>query len=87
MPDYDAMKAILGKTITGVIVKKGPLGEKPAVAVHRVFDDDTSYEIYTDYHINFAGGLNHGGMEWARRYDTPPKGPMTNVLDISVDGP
>jgi hypothetical protein len=82
MPDYDAMKEILGKTIKGVIVKKNMSRGHPAMSVHLVFTDDTSYEIYTDYHMNFAGGLNHGEMQRVRKYGNPP---MENVLHVSVE--
>ena len=82
MPDYDAMKEILGKTIRGVIVKKNMSRGHPSMSVHLVFTDNTSYEIYTDYHLSFAGGLNSGDLEKVRRYGCPP---MENTLDISVD--
>ena len=82
MADYNALKEILGKTITGVIVKKNVNRSSPAMAVHLVFNDGTSYEIYADYPMNFAGGLNPWDMEKARKYGGPP---MENVLDISVD--
>ncbi len=85
MPDYDALKKILGKTIKGVIVKKNLKNNYPAMSVHLVFSDGTSYEIYTDYHMNFAGGLDQGDMDYVRKYATAPMGPMENVLDISVD--
>lgn len=82
MPDYDAMKEILEKTIKGVIVKKNVKGATPAVSIHFVFNDDTCYEIYSLYQMSFARGLNHWDMEDARKYGNPP---MENVLDISVD--
>ena len=82
MPDYDALKDIIGKTIKGVIVKKNMSGTFPAMAVHLVFTDGLSYEIYTDYHMNFAGGLDTGDMQKARNYACPP---MENVLDISIN--
>ncbi len=82
MPDYDAMKAVLGKTIKGVIVKKNLNNRHPAMAVHLVFNDGTSYEIYAMYDMNFAGGVNLWNMEDVRKYGNPP---MENVLDISVD--
>ena len=85
MSDYDALKEILGKTIKGAIVKKNMTGSRPGMSVHLVFSDDTSYEIYTDYHLNFAGGLNRGDMDKVRKYGTAPMGPMENVLDITVD--
>ena len=82
MPEYDAMKEILGKTINGVIVKEHEKGGHPAMAVHLIFTDGTSYEIYSDFRMNFAGGVNHWDMEHARRYANPP---MKNALDISLD--
>lgn len=85
MPDYDAIKDVLGKTIKGVIVKKNTTGSYPAISVHLVFSDGTSYEIYSLSQISFAKGLNHWDMEAARKYGTAPMGPMENVLDITVD--
>jgi len=81
MPDYDALNQILGKTIKGVIVKKRN-NSFPSMSVHFVFDDGTAYEIYADYRMSFAGGVNSWDMEKTRKYGVPP---MENVLDISVD--
>lgn len=85
MGDYDVMKEILGKTIKGVIVKQNMKGTFPGMSVHLVFTDNTSYEIYTDYRLNFAGGLDKGDIDIVRKYATAPMGPMENVLDISID--
>ena len=82
MPDYNALKEILGKTIKGVIVKQNTAGTYPAVSIHIVFNDGTSYEIYSLYQMSFGKGLNHWGMEEARQYLNPP---MENILDLSVD--
>lgn len=82
MPDYDALNQILGKTIKGVIVKQNKNNGFPSMAVYFVFEDDTTYEIYADYRMSFAGGVNFWDMEKARKYGVPP---MENVLDISVD--
>ena len=82
MPDYDAMKEILGKTIKGVIVKKNVGRGFPGMAVHLIFTDGTSYEIYADSHMNFAGGPNPWDVEKVRKYGNPP---LENVLDISID--
>ena len=84
MPDYNALKEILGKTIKGAIVKKNITGGRPTMSVHFVFSDDTSYEIYTDYNMKFAGGLDRGDIDSVRNYAIPPMGPMENVLDISL---
>ena len=85
MPDYDTLKEILGKTIKGAIVKKNKTNSRPTMSVHLIFSDDTSYEIYTDYHISFAGGLDQGDIDKVRKYATGSTGPMENVLDITVD--
>ena len=85
MPDYDALKDVLGKTIKGVIVKENMKGSRPSISVHLVFSDGTSYEIYSFSEMSFAKGLNHWDMEAARKYGTAPMGPMENVLDITVD--
>lgn len=82
MPGYDALKDVLGKTIKGVIVKKNVTGTTPAVSIHFVFTDDTSYEIYSLYQMSFAKGLNDWGMEEARKYGNPT---MENVFDLYVD--
>lgn len=84
MADYDAMTEILGKTIKGVVVKTNKKS-LPRMAVHLVFSDDTSYEIYTDYHMNFAGGIYQRDMDRVRKYLTGSMGPMENVLDITLD--
>ena len=83
MPDYNAMKEILGKTIQGVIVKENPQPfSQPRMAVHLVFTDGTSYEIYAMHSMSFGRGLNSGDREALRKYLSPP---MENVLDISID--
>lgn len=82
MPEYDVMRELLGKTMTGVLVKENVSHGQPAMAVHLFFDDGTSYEIYAMYDMDFAGGLNRWRMEEARKYLTPP---MKNVLDVSLD--
>lgn len=82
MSGYEGLKDVLGKTIKGVVVKKNAAGETPAVSVHLVFDDGTSYEIYSLVQMSFASGLNQWDMDRARKYGCPP---MENVIDISVD--
>lgn len=85
MTDINALREILGKTIKGVIVKRNRQNNVPAMSLFLVFSDDTSYEIYSDLPFAFSGGLDRGGMDHARQYATPPKGPMENVLDLSLD--
>jgi hypothetical protein len=62
-----------------------PIPSVSAISIHLVFNDDTSFEFYSDHPINFAGGLNIGDMERPRKYGIAPMGPMKNVLDISID--
>jgi hypothetical protein len=85
MPDYDAMKEVLGKTIKGVIVKKNTQRGGLGMSVHLVFTDGTAYEIYTDFVINFSGGFTVMDIDKVRKYGVAPLGPMENVLDISLD--
>ncbi len=79
MPDYDALNEILGKTIKGVIVKQNKNNGFSSMSVHFVFDDDTSYEIYADYRMSFAGGVNSWDMEKARKYGVPPTWKMFSI--------
>ncbi len=60
-----ALGQIVGKRITGVVVKKG---EAPAWQLHLVFDDDTCYEFWGDGYLGNAGGLDRGGLAEARHY-------------------
>ncbi len=85
MPDYNSLKEILGKSIKGVIVKENRHGEYPRMSLFLVFSDATYYEIYSDGSLDCAEGIDKGGMEHARQYLTGTKGPMKNVLDISLD--
>jgi len=87
MPDYNSLKEILGKSVKGVIVKENIKGQYPRMSLFLVFSDDTYYEIYSDGSLDFAGGIDQGGMEHARQYLTGMKGPMENVLDLSLDDP
>ncbi len=82
MPDYDAMKELLGKTIVGIVVKENTQGTYPARSVHFVFDDGRSYEIYTLNQMSFAKGLNGFSKEELLKYENPP---MKNVFNIWMD--
>jgi hypothetical protein len=85
MSQYDALHQILGKTIKGVVLKKNEGKNLPAISLFLVFTDDTYYEIYSLYQLSVASGLSPGGLAHARAYGTPPKGPMTNVLELSFE--
>lgn len=68
------LDAILGKTITGVVVKT-PGNERSGVQMqmHLVFSDGTCFEIYsTSGPFSFASAPDRGGIEEARRYLCPP---------------
>ncbi len=74
------LDAILGKTITGVVVKtpgRGPAGVQ--MQMHLVFSDGTCFEIYSaSGPFGFASAPDRGGIEEARRYLCPP-------LEIAYD--
>lgn len=85
MPDHDSLEEILGKTIKGVVVKHNVNNTSPAVSLFLVFSDDTSYEIYSMFSMNFCSGVYARDMEGVRRYLSGPGEPMVNVLDLSLD--
>jgi hypothetical protein len=76
---------LLGKTIKGIIVKKNIESGSPAVQIFIVFDDDMTYEIYSSTGMAFPDGLKPGGIEFARRYISPPYGPMEIILDTHLN--
>lgn len=61
----DEIRQILGKTISGVIVKKRE--EHPRSQVFLVFSDGTYYELHGD-HISGTGGVDRGGRDAVLRY-------------------
>jgi hypothetical protein len=63
-----AVKDIIGKTITGVVVKEGPRPNLPRTQVFLIFSDGTYYEFYSDSNITGAGGVDKGGIEEVRQY-------------------
>jgi hypothetical protein len=63
----DAIQRIIGKTITGVIVKERH--NSPRSQVFLLFSDNMYYELYTtDGQICGTGGLDPGGREEVLRY-------------------
>ncbi len=62
----DATRGIVGKTISGVIVKEG--NSSPRSQVFLLFDDNTYYELYSQDHIGSAGGIDPGGATEVRSY-------------------
>ncbi len=63
----DGIKEILGKTITGVVVKARD--DAPRSQVFLLFSDNTHFELYCqDADIQGTGGLWRGGVEDVRKY-------------------
>jgi len=58
----DGIKEIIGKTISGIVVKD--CGGPPRSQVHLIFDDDTYFELYTSgtETIKGAGGVYRGDI-------------------------
>jgi len=68
-----AVKSIIGKTISGVLVKESPDPTPPASQVFLVFDDGTYYEFFSNSKICGAGGIDEGGMQAAKDYMSTQK--------------
>ncbi len=63
-----AVKGIIGKTITGIVVKEGPRPKLPRTQVFLIFSDGTYYEFYSESIIKGTGGVDIGGIEEVRKY-------------------
>jgi hypothetical protein len=75
----NAIPGILGKTITGVIVKRVSNTRSPSSQVFLVFSDNTYFELYSDTGvITSTSSLSSGGMPEVRKY-------MSDIAEISVD--
>lgn len=59
---------IIGKTITGVIIKKTKLNRSPHCQLFLTFDDHTSYEFWADRPIRPTGGVDNMDFEHVIRY-------------------
>lgn len=58
---------ILGKTITGVVIKE--FSGTPRMQLHLIFSDDTNFEFYCqDDEITPIKGLRYGGLEDVTSY-------------------
>jgi hypothetical protein len=63
-------EVIVGKTITGVIMKKSKRSS-PSAQLFLLFDDNSHFEFWSwgEYSgMNAAGGLDRGGVEEVRKY-------------------
>lgn len=75
----DVLPSIIGKTITGIVVKICNKPISPSSQVFLIFSDNTSLEFYTTHgRITSGGGLYQGGMDEARHY-------LSDVMDITLD--
>jgi hypothetical protein len=63
-----ALSHIVGKTISGVIVKEGD--RTPRSQVFLLFTDGTYYELYSDSRIQGTKGVDKGGPDQVRSYFT-----------------
>ncbi len=68
-----AIREILGRTVTGVLVSENP--RHPPTQLFLVFSDGTSYEIYGQ--LSSASGLDKGGMAAAEQYAAGFRGTQT----------
>ena len=58
---------IIGKTITDVYCQEN--STSPRGQVFLLFADDTSFEIYSDGHLNGASGLDKGDLNHIKKYN------------------
>lgn len=63
-----ALAMVVGKTITGVIVKESNHSSCDFTQLFLVFSNNTYYEIYAHAPISTAGGLDPGGPDEVREY-------------------
>ena len=75
---------ILGKRITGVIVKRGiELWTRPVCQFFLLFDDETYFELYSSEGlINTGGSLPEGDFAFVQRY-----GAEAHHVIFEVKGP
>lgn len=73
------MEKIIGKTISGVIVKENNYGGSPRAQLFLMFDDDTYYEFYVSGDkLNSTSDIDMGSRADVRRY-------MDEGMDTIVD--
>lgn len=64
----DGAQEILGRTISGVVIKSGS-GREPTSQLFLVFSDGSYFEFYSGSgHIHPTGGVSPGGIDEVRRY-------------------
>ena len=79
----DGIKEIIGKTISGIVVKD--CGRPPRSQVHLIFDDCTYFELYTSdtETIKGAGGVDRGDIN--RVIELHPEAENILVASHKVD--
>lgn len=78
---------IVGKTVTGVIVKESRRSS-PSAQLFLLFSDGTYFEFWSwgEYSgLSAAGGLDRGGPKEVREYMSPPTGSMRIVFEKLLD--
>lgn len=77
------LRQIVGKTIRGVVVKDVfPRDGRPGRAqFFLIFDDDTSFEVYTNPYIRFSGLYDNRGFEYLNTPDPSRKIEYSAYLD------
>ena len=63
-----AVKDIVGKKITGVVVREATWRSPPQTQLFLIFSDGTYYEFYSDSNITGTGGVDKGGIEEVKKY-------------------
>lgn len=70
-----SIRSLIGKTITGVIVKQGgPVKQQ----VFLLFSDDTYFEFYSSERMGYSGELSAGDASAVREY-------MADAQKIVID--
>lgn len=62
----DGAQEILGKSISGVVIKSSP--DQPRSQLFLLFADGTCFEFYSDGSIRPTGGVDRVTIEDVRRY-------------------
>lgn len=70
-----SIRSLIGKTITGVIVKQGgPVKQQ----IFLLFSDDTYFEFYSSERMSYSGTLSVGDASAVREY-------MADAQKIVID--
>lgn len=64
---------LLGKTLTGIVIKTSTKSGPPQFQLFLCFTDNTYYEIYGLASLSGAGGVDAGGRKEVLNYMSPPQ--------------